>query len=76
MFAPVKMRVKDMRHINIIMQKGHRTFPAEEHIGVFIQEAAHQFFGSNIILQQLRRRFNRVKQKDPQVGFFFLIKSI
>jgi hypothetical protein len=51
MFSSVKMRMENMRHINIIMQESYRSFTSEEHTRVFIQKTSHKIFRRDIIVQ-------------------------
>ena len=52
MFSSVKMRMENMRHINIIMQESYRSFTTEEHARYFIQKNLPiRSLGRDIIVQ-------------------------
>ena len=72
MFSAVEMRVENMRHIDIVMKKGYRTFTTEKHIRVFIQKTAHQLFRREIIFKKFRCRLNGIEKENPQIGRFAL----
>ena len=63
-----KMGVEDVRHVDVVMQKGFRAFAAEKQIGVFVEKAAHQIGGKAVVAKQGRRVFDGVEQKNAQIG--------
>ena len=63
-----KMGVEDVRHVDVVMQKGFRAFAAEKQIGVFVEKAAHQIGGKAVVAKQGRGVFDGVEQKNAQIG--------
>lgn len=61
-----------MRHVDVVVQKRFRADATEKHGRVFVEKAAHQIFGRDIIIEQAGRVLDRVKQKNAQIGRFTL----
>src|SRR5690606_3039698 len=49
MFSSIEVRVENVRHINIKMKEGYRTFSSKEHIGIFIQKATHKILRRDVV---------------------------